>query len=66
MTLRIHLLGPIQISYDGTSVQIPGHKPLALLAYLLITGQAHSRHHCIKSGSRWTRFLLEPALYRQT
>ena len=64
MSLQIHLLGPIQISRDGQSIEIPGHKPLALLAYLLLTRQANSRQHLSdllfdgpsdpKAALRWT------------
>ena len=72
MSLRIQLLCPVQISRDGQSVQIPGHKPLALLAYLLVTGKAHSRQHLIdllfdgpgdpKAALRWTLSKLRGAM----
>ncbi|MCB0124614.1 MAG: bacterial transcriptional activator domain-containing protein, partial [Caldilineaceae bacterium] len=41
--LTIRLFGSPQILLDGTPVQIAGHIPLALLAYLALTGQHHSR-----------------------
>ncbi|MCK6625660.1 MAG: extracellular solute-binding protein [Anaerolineae bacterium] len=47
MTLIIRLLGPIQISRDDQSIQIRGYQSLALLAYLLITGKAHTRQHLV-------------------
>lgn len=47
MTLRIRLLGPVQISRAGQPVQIRGYQAVALLAYLLVTGQAHTRQHLI-------------------
>jgi|GEM_PF-1924499 len=43
--LRIHLLGAAHIYNDTVPLQIRGAKPLALLAYLLLTGTAHSRQH---------------------
>jgi|GEM_PF-30625 len=47
MTLMIRLLGPVQISRDDQPVQIRGYQSLALLAYLLITGKAHTRQHLV-------------------
>ena len=47
MTLIVRLLGPVQISHDDQPISIRGYKALALLAYLLLTGQAHSRQHLI-------------------
>jgi predicted ATPase/DNA-binding SARP family transcriptional activator len=37
------LLGPPQIEADGRSIEIGRRKAVALLAYLAVTGQAHSR-----------------------
>ena len=37
MALRIQLLGPPHISRDDSPVDLPGHRPLALLAYLLLS-----------------------------
>jgi ABC-type oligopeptide transport system substrate-binding subunit/DNA-binding SARP family transcriptional activator len=72
MSLQIHFLGPIHISQNDQPVQIPGHKPLALLAYLLVTGQVHSRQHLIdllfdgpgdpKAALRWTLSKLRGAI----
>ncbi|MCQ3980691.1 MAG: hypothetical protein DPW09_45395, partial [Anaerolineae bacterium] len=47
MTLIIRLLGPVQISRDDQPVQIRGYQQVALLAYLLITGKAHTRQHLV-------------------
>ncbi len=72
MTLRICLLGPAQISRDGDPIDIPGHRPLALLAYLLVTGVSHSRGHLAdllfdspddpRAALRWTLFKLREAI----
>ncbi len=45
MTLRIVLLGQPHMSRDGLELNLPGYRPLALLAYLLLTKKAHSREH---------------------
>jgi DNA-binding SARP family transcriptional activator len=47
MSLRIQLLGPPQIERDGDALDLPGYRPLALLAYLLVTGKAHTRQHLV-------------------
>lgn len=47
MSLIIRLLGPVQISRDGQPVQVRGYQPLALLAYLVMTGRAHTRQHLV-------------------
>ncbi len=72
MTLLIHLLGSPKISRDGDPIDIPGHRPLALLAYLLVTGKAHSRQHLVdllfegpndpRAALRWTLFKLRKAI----
>jgi DNA-binding SARP family transcriptional activator len=72
MTLHLHLLGLVQIDHDGASIDLPGYKPLALLAYLLITGKAHSRQHLVdllfdgpgdpKAALRWTLSKLRGAI----
>ena len=41
--LRICLFGTPKIEKDGQSILIPRRKVLALLAYLAVTGQMHSR-----------------------
>ncbi len=72
MTLFVHLLGQAQISRNGDPIDIPGHRPLALLAYLLVTGEAHSRKHLVdllfegpddpRAALRWTLFKLRKAI----
>ncbi len=42
-TLSLRLLGPPQIELDGAPVKVDTRKATALLAYLAVTGQAHSR-----------------------
>lgn len=42
-SLRILLLGPPRLEYDGASVAIDRQKALALLAYLAVTAERHSR-----------------------
>jgi DNA-binding SARP family transcriptional activator len=41
--LELHLLGPPQVTIGGTPLALDAHKPLALLFYLAVTGQAHRR-----------------------
>jgi diguanylate cyclase (GGDEF)-like protein len=41
--LSLYLLGPPRIERDGKPVQIRRRKAIALLAYLAVTGRAHSR-----------------------
>ena len=41
--LSLHLFGPPKLDIDGTLVHIPRRKATALLAYLAVTGQSHSR-----------------------
>ena len=42
--LALHLFGPPRLEMDGTPVHIPRRKASALLAYLTVTGQNHSRN----------------------
>ena len=42
-TLSLSFLGAPRIESDGQPVEIPARKAIALLAYLAITGQPHSR-----------------------
>ena len=39
----LHLLGSPRLEVDGTPAHIGRRKALALLAYLAVTGQAHTR-----------------------
>lgn len=41
--LTITLFGPPQIRLDETPLDLGQHKPMALLAYLAVTGQRHTR-----------------------
>ena len=41
--LALFLLGPPGIEYNGESVQIHTRKSVALLAYLVVTGESHTR-----------------------
>jgi DNA-binding SARP family transcriptional activator/predicted ATPase len=41
--LRLTLFGAIQVTLDGSPVDLPYRKSLALLSYLATTGQPHSR-----------------------
>ncbi len=42
-TLKLYLLGSPRVEYDSRTVEIPRHKALALLAYLAITQESHTR-----------------------
>jgi predicted ATPase/DNA-binding SARP family transcriptional activator len=42
-SLRLTLLGPPQMERDGAPVSVHTRKAIALVAYLTVTGQAHSR-----------------------
>ena len=64
MTLKVRLLGTAQLNHDDQPILMRGYKPLALLAYLLVSGKAHSRQHLVdllfdgpsdpKASLRWT------------
>ena len=41
--LKLFLLGAPRIELDGAPVQVDRRKAVALLAYLALTGQSHSR-----------------------
>jgi DNA-binding SARP family transcriptional activator len=72
MTLRIALLGPAQLSHDGSPLKLPGYQAPALLAYLLLTGRPHSRQHLTellfvgpddpRGALRWTLSQLRKAV----
>jgi alpha-glucoside transport system substrate-binding protein len=47
MSLRIQFLGQPRLLSEGRRVNLPGNRPLALLAYLLLTRKAHPREHLI-------------------
>src|SRR4030042_5542688 len=43
--LSLSILGPSKITTDGSPIKIPTIRAIPLLAYLSITGTAHSREH---------------------
>jgi predicted ATPase/DNA-binding SARP family transcriptional activator len=43
LRLVIKLFGPPRIELDGAPLDLDHHKPVALLAYLAVTGQIHTR-----------------------
>ncbi|MAT98895.1 MAG: hypothetical protein CL608_17260, partial [Anaerolineaceae bacterium] len=72
MTLKIRLLGLPQIDQGETAVTLRGQKPLALLAYLLLTEKSHSRQHLMdllhedtsdpRASLRWTLYHLRQGI----
>ncbi|UCC87925.1 MAG: hypothetical protein JSV81_01130, partial [Anaerolineales bacterium] len=72
MTLAVRLLGQVQIRRDDQPITMRGYKPLALLAYLLVAGKAHTRQHLVdllfdgpddpKASLRWTLSELRRAI----
>jgi len=64
MILRISILGKAQLSRDDRPLALPGLRPLALLAYLLLRGKSQSREHLLdllydrpndpRAALRWT------------
>jgi DNA-binding SARP family transcriptional activator len=75
MVLDIHLLGPPEVLQDENPVPLRGRRPLALLAYLVVTGKAHTRTHLTdllfessadpRAGLRWTLSKLRQAVGRE-
>lgn len=75
MTLRISLLGPAEIRRDDQALDLPGYRPLALLAYLLITGKPQSREHLVnllfdrpddpRASLRWTLLQIRKTIGRE-
>ena len=72
MALKIQFLGQPRILLDGQSVDLPGYRPLALLAYLVLARRAYSREHLIdllfdgpddpRAALRWTLSKLRTAI----
>jgi alpha-glucoside transport system substrate-binding protein len=72
MSLRIQLLGQPRIQVDESPVDLSGYRPLALLAYLLVTKKAHRREHLIdllfdgpddpRAALRWTLSKIRKAI----
>jgi alpha-glucoside transport system substrate-binding protein len=72
MSLRIQLLGQPRIHLDESPVDLSGYRPLALLAYLLVTNRVHRREHLIdllfdgpddpRAALRWTLTKIRKAI----
>ncbi len=72
MTLDISLLGSPLVRRNGETLALPGHRPLALLAYLLTTSKPQRREHLVdllfdrpndpRAALRWTMSKLSDAL----
>jgi alpha-glucoside transport system substrate-binding protein len=72
MSLSIHLLGQPRIRLNEAAVDLSGYRPLALLAYLLVTKKAHRRGHLIdllfdgpddpRAALRWTLSKIRKAI----
>jgi hypothetical protein len=72
MSLRIQLLGQPRIRFDDSPVNLPAGRPLALLAYLLVTKKSHRREHLIdllfdgpddpRAALRWTLTKIRKAI----
>ena len=45
--LALYLLGPPRVERDGKPVEVNRRKALALVAYLAVTGQSHSRDYLV-------------------
>lgn len=58
-TLGLFLLGPPRVERDGVPVPLDTRKAVALLAYLAVTGQAHTRQGL--SGLLWPDYPAERA-----
>lgn len=72
MSLRIQFLGRPRILRNGQPVELPGYRPLALLAYLVLSRRAYSREHLIdllfdgpddpRAALRWTLTKLRKSI----
>jgi DNA-binding SARP family transcriptional activator len=72
MPLRIYLLGQPRFTRDEHPVDLPGYRPVALLAYLLLGRKAYRRQHLIdlffdgpdapRAALRWTLSKLRTAI----
>ena len=72
MSLQIQFLGQTRLRRDGVPVALAGHRPLALLAYLIVTKKAHSRQQLIdllfdgpddpRAALRWTLSKIRKAI----
>jgi alpha-glucoside transport system substrate-binding protein len=72
MSLRIQFLGPPRIRCDGAPIDLAGYRPLALLAYLIVTQKSHTRQQLIdllfdgpddpRAALRWTLSKIRKAI----
>jgi DNA-binding SARP family transcriptional activator len=72
MSLHIQFLGQPSIRFDGSAVNLSSGRPLALLAYLLVTKKSHRREHLIdllfdgpddpRAALRWTLTKIRKAI----
>jgi alpha-glucoside transport system substrate-binding protein len=72
MSLRIQFLGRPRIRFEDSPVNLPAGRPLALLAYLLVTKKSHPREHLIdlffdgpddpRAALRWTLTKIRNAI----
>jgi alpha-glucoside transport system substrate-binding protein len=72
MSLRIQFLGRPRIRFNGSPVNLRAGRPLALLAYLLLTKKSHRREHLIdllfdgpddpRAALRWTLTKIRNAI----
>lgn len=66
--LELNFFGSPRITLDGATLSIPERKPVALLAYLALTGEMHARDHLAtlfwpEHGQRRARANLRYALW---
>lgn len=72
MSLRIQLLGQTRLRRDGLTLDLAGYRPVALLAYLIVTRKSHTRQHLIdllfdgpddpRAALRWTLSKIRKAI----
>jgi alpha-glucoside transport system substrate-binding protein len=72
MSLHIQFLGQPSIRFDDSAVNLSSGRPLALLAYLLVTKKSHRREHLIdllfdgpddpRAALRWTLTKIRKAI----
>lgn len=72
MSLKIHFLGQPRLTLSGQPVDLPGYRPMALLAYLILSRKPFQREHLIdllfdgpddpRAALRWTLSKLRSAI----
>lgn len=72
MSLRIQFLGQPRIRLNGVAIDLAGYRPLALLAYLIVTKKSQSRQQLIdllfdgpddpRAALRWTLSKIRKAI----